>query len=572
MYGLHPETMHLHRIISRKGYLLMRKTRTVLALLLCLAVMLSTPFVGMAEGDPNLNEPGVFPICKEKIQLSIGIPKSSTVIDWDTNFMTLSLEEDMNCEFTFIEMGANNDEMKQKVELQIMSGGAELPDILIYSPGEASANYYGQLGTFVALDDYMDSAFFYPTAVESIPYDPMMYAKSPDGHLYGLFSIEYAMETSINIRIYTNMDFLEALGLDIPTSCQEFEDLLRAIRDGDPNGNGIADEVGFMTCKSRLWNTMVTPLMTPFVYAVGQDGNNFLSFDENGKIQASYATEGWREGLTWIAGMVSEGLISPLSFTQDEEQVKTFANSAANGEQLIGVTTYYPVNWYPTGDERAVNWAITGTLEGFDGERTAPFAHRMPGLNYFITKNCENPEAAFRLGDLLMSEKYTLMTRYGEENVDWLHAEPGDESYYEGYEALYVPVLPWAVPNNKRWDNGSPLIRNPIISNGVSVRGKLSGLDAWANEMASSNLEYVDYSKLVGKIIYTEEEMDEITEIQSTIETYYKECFSRFAVGDLSLETDWQDYLDQLNAMGLERYLALTQGAYDRMHASSPEL
>ncbi len=192
-------------------------------------------------------------------------------------------------------MGAANDEMKQKVELQVMSGGADLPDILIYTPGDASANYYGQLGTFIALDEYMDSAYYYPQAIESIPYDPLTYARAADGHLYGLFSIEYAMETAIYIRLYCNMDFLEALDLELPTSCQEFEDMLRAIKNNDPNGNGINDEVGFMTSKTRLWNHFVMPLMTPFVYSVGQDGDNYLSFDEEGKIQASYATEGWRK-------------------------------------------------------------------------------------------------------------------------------------------------------------------------------------------------------------------------------------------------------------------------------------
>lgn len=539
-----------------------------LALLICIAVSFAA--VGWADdaSGSNVNEPGTFPICKETVDFSIGIPKSTTVLDWDTNFMTESLEKDVNCNFTFIEMGADNDEMKQKVELQVMAGGADLPDILIYTPGDSSANYYGQLGTFIALDDYIDKAYYYPKAVESIPYDPLTYARAADGHLYGLFNIEYAMETAIYIRLYTNMDFLETLGLDMPTTCQEFEDMLRAIKENDPNGNGINDEVGFMTSKNRLWNHFVMPLMTPFVYSVGQDGNNYLSFDENGKLQASYATEGWREGLTWIAGMVSEGLISPLCFTQDDEQVKTFANSAANGEQLIGVSTYYPVNWYPTGDKRAENWACMGALEGFDGKRVAPFSYRMPTLNYFITKNCEDPEAAFYLGDLLMGEKYTLMTRYGEENVDWVYADESDESYYEGYDALYVSVLPWAIPNNKRWDNGSPYIRNPIISNGIAVKGKLNGLDAWANEMAAESLPYVDYSKVVGKIVYNEEELNEITEIQSNLETYYKECFSRFAVGDMSLENDWQSYIDELSAIGLERYLEVSQQAYDRMHAA----
>ena len=538
------------------------------ARLTCLALALMLVLSGAAfayQADPNLNEPGALPLCKETVALSLGHARSTTVIDYNTNYMTEQIQKDGNFTLEFVEMGSNNDEMKQKVELMVMAGGNDLPDVLMYNPGQANVLYYGQLGTFVNLNDYFDnSSYFLKEALKDMTWDPMPYARSADGNLYGLFAMSTAMETAIYLRLYTNTEFLEALGVEMPTSLQEFEDFLRAVKEKDPNGNGQNDEVGFMTSKTRLWNHMVMPLMTPFIYSVGQGGNNYLSFDENGKIQASYATEQWREGLRWIHKLVSEGLISPFSFTQDDEQVKTFANSSS--DQLIGVSTYYPVNWYPTGDERAVNWACMPALTGFDGNRVAPYAPEMPAMNFFITKTCENPEAAFRLGDMMMGEKYTLMTRYGEENVDWVHADPSDVSYYEGYDALYVSVLPWSIPQNKRWDNLGAWLRTPTISNGIAVRGKLTGLDAWANEMASSCVQYIDQSKVVSMIIYNQEESDVINEIVSNIETYRNECFSRFAVGDMSLDHDWESYLAEMENMGLSTYLEYAQNAYNRMH------
>lgn len=541
----------------------MKKATRLVSLLLCMVMLFSVTSAFAVE----FNEPGTFPIAKETVHFTIGIPKSTTVLDWDTNFMTTSLMEDMNCTFEFIEMGADNNEMKQKVDL-LINAGEELPDILIYNPGAASASYYGSLGVFRSLNEYLDDAYYLPKALESIPYDAYTYARSADGNLYGLFTIEYAMETAIYIRLYTNMTFVEKLGLELPTSLQEFEDLLRAIKTGDPNGNGLNDEIPFLTSKTRLWNHFVMPLMTPFVYSVGQDGNNYLSFDENGKLQASYATEGWKEGLTWLRKLVKEELISPLCFTLNDDEVKAFANSGANGEEMIGISTFYPVNWYPTGDERAVNWACMRCLEGFDGVRTAPMSIRTPTLNYFITESCDEPEAAFKLGDLLTGEKYTMMTRYGEEGVDYILADEADESFFEGYDALYIPILPWAIPNNKRWDNGSPYIRNAIISNGVAVKGKLTGLDAWANEMAAESLGYADMSKIVGMIVYNDEELEIVNELQSNLSTYYKECFSRFCTGDMDIEADWDTYISELETIGLSEYLEISQTAYDRMHAA----
>ncbi len=128
------------------------------------------------------------------------------------------------------------------------------------------------------------------------------------------------------------------------------------------------------------------------------------------------------------------------------------------------------------------------------------------------------------------------------------------------------PILAWAIPQNKRWDNLGAWVRSPTIANGAAVVGKLTGLDAWANEMAAACIPYKDESKLVGKVIYSLEERDSITENLSTITTYFQESFSRFIVGDLDLENDWDQYLAELENMGLSNYLEITQTAYDRMH------
>jgi len=570
----------------REGVFMMKKSKSFIAVFLIISICLvlvsgcqqkagvnqekqsemADTTVEKQEEGKEVNDSKNNEVAKEEpVVLTIGHPKSTTVLDYETNFMTLSLEKEGNFDLQFIECGANNEEMKQKIELQIMAGGDDLPDILCYTLDDNSVQYYGSLGAFIPLNDYLENnAYHIKKALEDMPFDPFLYATSPDGNIYGLFHLSTAIETAYYLRLYLNMDWVEALGKEIPSSTQEFEDLLRAFVNEDPNGNGKKDEYGFLTSKTRIWNHFVMPLMTPFVYAVGQGGNNYLIFNEDGTIGAAYATEGWREGLRWLNRLTTEGLISPLSFTLDEAQVKTIAN--AQDEHVIGCTTYYPVSWYPTGDERTVNWACIPCMAGPDGNRVAPYAPEMPTMSFFITKNCKNPEAAFRLGDMLMSEKYTIMTRYGEEGVDWVHAKPDDVSYVEGYEAKIIPILAWAIPQNKRWDNLGCWMRTPTIANGAAVKGKLTGLDAWANEMAAQCIPYTDKSKVVGKIIYTLEEEEILSEIRTNITTYFQECFVRFVVGDMDLDDDWDAYLKELEDMGLNEYLEIAQNAYNRMH------
>ena len=49
------------------------------------------------------------------------------------------------------------------------------------------------------------------------------------------------------------------------------------------------------------------------------------------------------------------------------------------------------------------------------------------------------------------------------------------------------------------------------------------------------------------------------------MQTYADECFTRFILGDLDIEKDWDNYLGELEAMGLEYYLEICQTAFDRM-------
>ena len=89
-------------------------------------------------------------------------------------------------------------------------------------------------------------------------------------------------------------------------------------------------------------------------------------------------------------------------------------------------------------------------------------------------------------------------------------------------------------------------------------------LDAW-RVLYSAVPKLVDRhpDEVVIKIVYTEEQIDEIADINTTINTYVLEAATRFVLGDLDIEKDWDAYLNELNAMGLERYLDVTQEAYD---------
>ena len=110
--------------------------------------------------DENLNKPGEFPVCKEKIKLTVGIPKSTLVTDYDENLYTKALEEKMNCDLEFVYLPSTDSEAKQKVELMIAADGKDLPDIIVNVPLEDSSILrYGSRGFIKSLNQYYENSF-----------------------------------------------------------------------------------------------------------------------------------------------------------------------------------------------------------------------------------------------------------------------------------------------------------------------------------------------------------------------------------------------------------------------------
>ena len=69
------------------------------------------------------------------------------------------------------------------------------------------------------------------------------------------------------------------------------------------------------------------------------------------------------------------------------------------------------------------------------------------------------------------------------------------------------------------------------------------------------------------KLVFTQEELDQVSEIEATIRTYVDESLTRFILGDMDVEADWDAYLSELEAIGLSMYLEVAQTAYDRLNA-----
>ena len=521
--------------------------------------------VSTEDSKDMFNESGQLPILKEKEKITIGIAQLSQVIDYDTNALTKNIEEDVNVDIEFVFFPETDAQGKFSI---MANSGTEMPDIIMgYDLIQQNASVYGASGLFLPLNEYYEdpdiSYYFHHEIPEEDQELMLKGVTSADGNIYAMASYYPALANEISQRYWINQTWLDKLGLDMPTTTEEFYEVLKAFKTQDPNGNGKADEIPLIGSKDG-WNQRPQDfLMNAFVYA--NNDQKYLMV-KDGKVMASYTQPEWRDGLEYMNMLCTEGLLDPMSYTQDVKQLKALLENEE--VQLVGCLAAGSMSAYLPESERRVDMEPLPPLTGPEGVRYAAYSPTTIIEEMAITKYCKNPELAFRLGDYLYEESMSMMTRYGVEGVDWTREGADKEKgLYE--DSLGIPcgflILNdiWNVDQNSSWRQVGPAYR----SGSMSDQGVAANPDPKATVSMLSKAVglYKDYTptEYVNNLVYTVDEKEERAELYTTIKAARDEAIVRFITGDRPL-SEWDDYLKELEACGLERYLEIEQSAYDR--------
>lgn len=505
----------------------------------------------------------------EKVTLTIATQPKMQVLDWDTNYMTQIIEEKFNVEIEIMQLPADDAEMKQKLSLMV-SSGEKLPDVIMTLGIGANDSYlFGKSGALIPVNEYLENETMSPCFHENIPEEDRAYMleclTSADGNIYGLG--EYIPEAGNQnaLRAWINQTWLDELGLDMPETTEDFYNVLKAFKEQDPNGNGKADEVPMTGSPSGWYTNPIPYLMNAFIYC---DPKNNYFYAEDGQITPAFVQDEWKEGLAYVNRLVSEDLLSPASFTQDWNQVQTMAeneDAAVIGSVVAGIPPY------TAGSDRYEDIDVLPPLTGPEGVCWATYFPTVPYPCWMITKDCENPELAFRIGEYGYDQEMSMIARYGEPGVDWDTNVEGLVCPYEeslgvkpGFRELNGSLR--GNPQNSFWDQGYPQYRGMLSS--MSVQGLAvdpETTDRFNIIMPKSVGFYKDRhpEEIITRYLQTEEEMDELSMLRTDIDTYVKESMVRFATGEMPL-TEWDNYVETLEGMGLDRYTQLLQAGYDR--------
>lgn len=539
----------------------MRKLTAVFLTLMLTIAMLAVPALA-EEGKPTL---------------TVWVPEDLRIEDWNTNDMTLWLEEQGGFDLDIVAL-ASGDDFKTKVNMALIAGSiSDLPDVIVCTNGTFSDTDvwdWAQAGAILPLTEYYNNpelAVNINEAIERCGVDYTKQITSPDGEIYAVATLNQSYGNEFPDKMWLSTTVLEAIGMEAPTTPDEFYEVLKAAVASDFNGNGKADEIGLLgTFSSLSYDGWFAYLMNPFIYA----GDSNYRVVEDGTVSLAYTTEAWKEGLKYIRKLFEEGLIASESLTLEDAQYKTLMNSE---QQVVFATDYYAIDMI-SDSERTLDYQIAAPLKGENGTQYATFKQSVANPTFLVTANCSNPEAAFRLGDLMSSEYIGISQRWGSEGVNWDYIAnvEGADAYAASVDGFDISIVAYndsafwggSEVANASWRQAGPYVRHYGIACGV-------GIDPENTEQYTINLNGAwtlyqtggfNPDETISKLIYTTEESDSISEIESNLLTYVNEMTASFLMGNADIDASWDSFQAELENIGASTYVEVIQGVYDRMY------
>jgi putative aldouronate transport system substrate-binding protein len=521
----------------------------------------------VTPGGPAISPAGQLPIVSEPYTVNLVVMRYGQVEDYIDNSYTKAVEQATGLTLN-IELYPQGGEGAQKLEVLAASGG-KLPDSFMGSDvfgANAQLNIFrhAQNGTFIELDNLIET---YGVNLKSMTekvnnknFWNML--KGPDGHIYALPRYNEQTSNEYSLRAMINKKWLDKLELAMPTTTEELYQVLRAFKSRDPNGSGKPDEIGVMG--GGGWHQLAADfLLNAFIYTDGETRWNI----SNGKLDIPYDKEEWREGLRYLNRLVSEGLFDPLSFTQDQASFRSIATAGDTNSIGVLVTAGMGQLYAASMTERKGEYTPLDPLIGPKGVQYAARYPINPAPAAVITKDAARPDILMRMADFMMSEEMSVFSRFGEPGVDWVEPPDGSVALGAPWGASPVikPILIWGGASHKsHWGDQAPHILLQKYTDGQAWNGDPTDAEYMISTCVPGLLNK-EPAEIATLILYNAEEAEQITDLQINLNDYVKESIARFAIGDLSLDRDWDSYIRELNNIGLPKFLEISQKAYDRM-------
>lgn len=499
----------------------------------------------------NLNETGM-PIVKEKIEVDGFAAKFFASQDWNNLMLWNEYEKMTNIKVDWTTV--QTEALAEKRNLSLTGG--DYPEMYFASAfSKTDLLKYGQQGIFLPLNDYIDKyAPNFKAILDEYP-SVKQGITMADGNIYGFPAIYDPNFEALRAGApWVMQEWLDNLGLKEPETTEEFYQMLKAFKEQDPNGNGKADELGWGGGYGI--NEFISYLRGSF--GLNKQGSMNINLDfKPGTEEFRFvpSTDEYKEMLAYLHKLYSEGLMNqdvftttPQEFTAESAKGNYGALNSIDPAELLKIDGYVglPVLEGPHG-ERAYNTVSNG----------------LGNMGMFVlTDKAKNPEAMVRWMDYFYGDEGNKMFFMGFEGVTYEEDSAGNFKYLETITDNPDGLnMDQAISQYLTWPGGY----YPGIVRQKFFQGAESKENSTLNAEKVKPYRIKDEDILPG-INYTVEESERVSAIMTDIQTYVDEMTASFITGKADLGK-WDEYLKTLDKMGVNDYLEIAQGAYERMES-----
>ena len=517
----------------------------------------------VVNGETNQQ---TYPLTEETVTLTYWYPNAGSMAelaDFNDSYFFKWYEELTNVHIDFIVPAAGS----EGEAFQLLFASDSMPDMVYSYPNQTTYSYRAgqdkaiEDGYFIDIAEYLDYAPNYLSWLANND-DLRKASYSDTGKLYGMWGVWSGMDSEHTYADYglaIRQDFLDKVGMEVPTTYSEWEAVLTAFK----------DELGIQA-----------PLYTS-KFGIDQ-GEMMAGYDtapywyqRDGVIQYGPMDDGYRDYLVMMHDWYEKGLLDPDFATRSSSGVTADNDMILNDK--VGALTDYGTRLGDTYVSRGAtntDFNLVGapqpTKDPDDPTYVEPayrdntYTMMVSGVCNSVSADSENIELAVRWLDGFYAEEIALNANYGTEEYEgtvWHNDDTTSTGRIIDYDYRY------SNPDGKssgmilvEYSAKNPPVRYEGMQVECSPQVKKDGYEIWKL--------YEPVNAVPTRITPTSEEGTEFASLYTDIETYVQECNVKFIMGQMSLD-DYDSYRDTLTQMGIDRCIELRQAALDRYNARS---
>ena len=462
--------------------------------------------------------------------------------------------------------------LKEKAELSFITSAPATStqnpnERIIFKRLEKETNVHIDWTCFVA-DQFSDKKNLALAQFGNLP-DGLFNAGMSDYDLlrYAKQGIIIPLENLIDIP-YINKKWLDYLGLEVPTTTDELEQVLIAFRDhADDLKKEFQIDGDVIPMSFIINNGDQDPaiLINGFGEGYGDTGDHF-SVTDDGEVIYTTVQEGYKEGIEWLHKLVTEDLVDPEAFTQEWS---TYVAKGKNHRYGLCFT------WDIANIDNNTDYVMLPALTGPTGVTNITRQNNSETSGFdrgrcVLTTSCKDTALAAAWIDQMYAPLQSPQNNWGSygekdsfnifemstnENGEKMlkHLDLGEQSPVEVREAQSV--------------NGPLAVLNEYY--GVYVTQPEDA--KWRlDNMHETYLKDMNSKYVYPNVFMSIEDTNKVSQYDTDIKKYAEQKKADWILNG-GIEKEWDSYLDKMEKYGLSDYLAIKQKYFDQYQKSLSE-